>query len=177
MSCPPGWMAKAGGIGGFYKGRSFREPSGKVHPGVLDALRSLARTDRKEEMAVLRENLELDGWISKDSLPIGWMTKGKVDSKGKTRPLYLTSNYERGSSVGEMIAIMKRSPSLYSEEDITQFKSKNGLNWLAEPGLPEGWTLALVNTSQNGIASTRKKYMSPNGKFWNSDTQVLKDLF
>ena len=86
VSCPHGWMSKTGGTGGFYKGRSFREPSGKVHSGLLDALRSLARTDRKEELEVLRENLELEGWTNKESLPKGWMFKDKIDNKGKSRP-------------------------------------------------------------------------------------------
>ena len=70
------------------------------------------------------ENLELEGWTNKESLPKGWMFKDKIDNKGKSRPSYLNNHYGSASSVGEMIAIMKRSPSLYSEEDITQFKQR-----------------------------------------------------
>ena len=175
-SCPNGWLLRQG----ERHEKCFKDTkSGKVFKTRLEALRSLIREGRVEEVELMKEGLKVDGWKTTDSLPEGWMLKRRMDEAGKLkRTYYLTSNMEMASSVGGIIALIAKNPDQYSDSVVASFKAQNGMNWKEDDALPKGWTFARVERPHvSGSQRNLLTLMAPNGKFFCSTSQALKNCF
>ena len=168
-SLPPGWSSQEGHL----TGKALKDSKGQHFSGRMDALRCLLRAGRMEELEMVKESLAIEGWRTDEALPQGWMKRDTFKDGKVRRTNYMTPRFETASSVGAAILIMKNSPDSYSEEIINKFKSQNGMNWQQQEGLPAGWTCASV---EGAHGSMLKKYMSSDGKFFNSSTQAAKYL-
>ena len=173
---PAGWKSAISEDGQFVFGQKLKDPSGRMFHGKLDALRNMIKNNNmysKDDINVMRKGLLHDGWMMKDSLPEGWMIRRVQMSDAKAqRFAYLTPTYEMLYKFERVISFMKENN--YSEEEIANFKSKNGLNWHTDEDLPTGWTFAIFTTERQGKL---KRFMDPQGKFWNSASQAIKNCF
>jgi len=181
-SLPFGWTAKNVKVGFGSIIKHFIDPFGKRYMSRIEAIRTLGKkTDRLDDVLILRSGMVADGWITHPLLPFGWYAKPvSQSSSGNTSLRFLTDKNEWFVGIKKAVKLMNNSDQ-YTDVDVENLhsfygqysciKRESDSSWVnGEDYLPEGWRYKVIHGTNGDYA----RVLSPNGEAFSSKSKALQ---
>ena len=182
---PDGWKVALTKHKNGSEVKRYMSPEGELLGNLSKALKHILLNGivSDEQMEILKDGLEYDGWGKETKLPDGWRVKRESNSES-----FLSPDLDFFSSRNDLNKFLEKCGQ---KSDTENHNSKNDNNvdkrsdkklgvptingWKSDPLLPEGWMSCWFAGKENDT-NNYKKFKSPIGKNLNSRALAMKDI-
>ena len=176
---PEGWRVAVTKHKNSSEVKRYMSPEGELLGNLPKALKHilLCGSVTDEQMEILKDGLEYDGWSKETQLPEGWRVKRELKIETFLSPdLDLFSNKNELSKYLEQNGLKEQSEKLIGRRNMKPLNSNiTKDNWESDSSLPAGWMSAWSGGEEN-IKSKFKRFKSPSQRIFNSRSVALKDM-
>ena len=174
---PKGWKVAAENLKNGYEIKRYMSPEGKLIGNLSKALKHilLAGDVSEDQMEILKDSLEYDGWVAETKLPDGW----KVKIEGNTEH-YLSPNLDFFSNKNEVSKYLVKSGLkedserfLNLGEECVKVEESLQTDWKEDYFLPDGWKTCWFRLAEK---SKFRKFMSPSGRIYQARSSAIKEM-
>ena len=167
---PDGWKVSVSKLGNGREVRRYMSPEGKLLGNLPKALKHISEFGdvTEDQMSILKDGLEYEGWSKEPRLPDGWMVKIE---NGQT--VYLSPEFEQYSNEESVLRYLKKCSS---SESIEKFTGKPVKDWMGDPLLPDNWEMCWEqnHAGKRRYPKFRRKY--GDGKIFQGRPEAIKEM-
>ena len=167
---PDGWKVSVSKLGNGCEVRRYMSPEGKLLGNLPKALKHISEFGdvTEDQMSILKDGLEYEGWSKEPRLPEGWMVKIE-----NGQMVYLSPEFEQYSNEESVLRYLKKCSS---SESIEKFTGKPVKDWMGDPLLPDNWEMCWEqnHAGKRRYPKFRRKY--GDGKIFQGRPEAIKEM-
>ena len=172
---PEGWQVAVSKIGDGSEVRRYMSPQGDLLGTLPLALKHISKLGEvtEDQMNILKDGLEYEGWSKELSLPEGWLVKTE---RGKER--FLSPQLDQYNCKKDVLKYLKeknvqepKEGKLLEEADPIK---KN--DWKDAPYLPAGWKTCVAEAGKPGSRFKYHKYKSPSDREFQGLAKAMREM-